>query len=1032
MPANQKILDDLALKADELSSVEDGAAYLSRLDDLEADGRLSKEAAQHYRWHCFEAIRELTNDDPIKAVPFVKELLLPLCLTPDETLTKTTSFERSRLREFLANWIDDVGDARRAEFRNEILMTLCETLRSALSRPALWTLARIGYRSEQVASLLRAFLTRQDDIGDEALSTLIALGVPPEDQPMVLGELRTRHSGVPRKWLWYAMQELPDPALVEIVWDQFDNPRDSSLAMGVLARIAAREPADVVLQERIWAKILRIQSNTSGSSRNELFLRSDVIASCNTPKVIMHFMRSLTEGGGNLDEAQHKRYLVYLRLQDCVRPDQLRGWEHSENLAALDMIRADACSNTRYEGRQATSESWVKEAAWQVALSLGTEEPLQWIEQAAGGEVNWYIKSSVLKAAACLTVHQLPDSVQDLITQEYDFKKSDSSGQLSARLAATRLARSAGTRAAFDCLLDFGLTMEGSTMRASSEALAAVSANLIRRGDSTVVESLMSSAHGGRHIRHRVASITALHTLATLDLLKGHDVDDFVKLATDKDLPLYARARTLEAIGFITADTIPGGLEALLRDQATLSDDDELSCAAVNTLTRIGVPTATDENLLRRVGLARQGDSWVLAGGVRISPYKAFAIGVLYRHNPEVFASLVSSFLKDEESMSIQQLFYQLDALPVTDDGSVQTPARVVDALVSRIRTMNQRAFSETHLFRILSQIDPSRLVLTNWEERWPAWHTEARVALAVALGEARCSLPRDIGRRAVLLIALVGDGTYAVRRAAYRALAIHVLAALAELSDEWSRSPSVEKRKRAAEAAGWIPDHGHDGSVLTTLLVDPELSVRGAARQALNERRDRAWANEYLERVRSVRSSENSEILEAYRYGQALVRIGDDTHRQQLQRHISETVLPPNVRYWLTHLDEQIEKRWRETTRKWPEPWFSWENTVEEVDGYAILEDQHKRSAHFSLWRREPATPSDSGDWGGAVSTGASLSFDAWTSMPGTIDLEIPGRRSSSAVVTREFGSGILLITGSSPYPTPSSPDYGVRGEST
>ena len=347
----------------------------------------------------------------------------------------------------------------------------------------------------------------------------------------------------------------------------------------------------------------------------------------------------------------------------------------------------------------------------------------------------------------------------------------------------------------------------------------------------------------------------------------------------------------------------------------------------------------------------------------------------------------------------------------------------VVNALVNRVKSRMTKGVAELDLFRTLRCLDPQRFVNEPWDRYWGNWMPDAQVAFADEAAQIKVEEPDSVARAVSLLTALIGEGPYAVRRAACRAMSRISPDALDMYCRQWANG-AVDARRRAAEASGWSQEKATDSpqpSVLATLVVDPERSVREAARRAVLERRNRIWADAYLDHVLSVRGPDNEEILQNYRYGQALVRTGDDGHQQRLQEHLETTDLPPHVQHWLGRLLEGIEKQWREVTKKWPEPWLGWGGTVEEVDGQLLFGEASGIEVHFSLWRKERASPSDRTSWG-AVIRSSSIGFQhAFVPSP-HITLRIPGRTDATAVLGQSTISSsspsIIVLHGSGPYP--------------
>lgn len=79
--------------------------------------------------------------------------------------------------------------------------------------------------------------------------------------------------------------------------------------------------------------------------------------------------------------------------------------------------------------------------------------------------------------------------------------------------------------------------------------------------------------------------------------------------------------------------------------------------------------------------------------------------------------------------------------------------------------------------------------------------------------------------RRFELLVQLAGDGLYAVRRAAYRALSECEQARFAAHLTSWAVARSVSDgslQRRASGGCGWLPETAVEGP-LAALAWDPE-----------------------------------------------------------------------------------------------------------------------------------------------------------------------------------------------------------------
>ena len=131
-------------------------------------------------------------------------------------------------------------------------------------------------------------------------------------------------------------------------------------------------------------------------------------------------------------------------------------------------------------------------------------------------------------------------------------------------------------------------------------------------------------------------------------------------------------------------------------------------------------------------------------------------------------------------------------------------------------------------------------------------------------------------------------------------------------------------------------------------------------------------------------------------------------------------TDVPPNVRHWYTRVLKDLERQWKETTRKWPDPWLPWRGSIEKLSGsFAVGERTYP--AQFSLWLIPPAHDRDSVSWGGAayLEGADTLSLlDVLINREAAFGLvRVDGRAEGRAIVVSACGSEVLL-SGSGPYP--------------
>lgn len=277
-------------------------------------------------------------------------------------------------------------------------------------------------------------------------------------------------------------------------------------------------------------------------------------------------------------------------------------------------------------------------------------------------------------------------------------------------------------------------------------------------------------------------------------------------------------------------------------------------------------------------------------------------------------------------------------------------PQAVRGAVRARLKEGGKYPFGTSEeLIEIAARIMPTEVLHQDWSKHWASWSWRERRALADALAEAAlaagvsggASATRDGAMNQLLL--LMRDGQYAVRRAAYRSLSRLSPEAFVVMCAAWAASPSVGLRRRAAESLAWAPlpmniggeatsgvrtggpeaDAGGHGSrgdtaisldepsaafdaasdsdwspwaraalatIQDQLAADVDPLVRESLAYALDERQRRIWAENCLRRVVAVVSQKqvsNDELLAVWRYGHALIEVGDDDSLATIEQQL-------------------------------------------------------------------------------------------------------------------------------------------------
>lgn len=1005
MTTNGQLFEGLLNRIQQAADLEEVVALLNEVQQYFGEGAVSDGQFMSLRRVALEVAADLgCNQSTILRTVF--EYLLPLFV--DRKDNTTDNREHSRRRELLARWIDGCDSITRDSFRENILTRLCEIAQSSPSKEIVWAIGAIGYRNKKVVEILRPIANRDNSLGDAAMGTLAGLGLDDGERSQLIELLRHKLGTGLRMGLMFSLQELADDSFLEVLLGQLKASKTQtksseivprSLLVSILSRIADRFCNDEGVQDRVWAAISERPAEAISSS--------ETAARCDTPQTVMDYTRWICNESNLL--RPELRFIHYERLAELIRPRQLAGWDQVDSDSLLAILEEDVYRDTQLSGRFITTDVRIKTSAIETSLMLGKQAPLGWLEQAIKRESSRHVQGMLFEVMACFQFDPLPPSVIGLILDERDINEREDTGELLARIGAIRLAQSAGTRQAFDVLVNCGLTYKSAVLRSTSSALADVASVRIDAGDTDIVDVLLERAKSGYAIRHRDAAIDSLCHLAAEGKLQSTITEELRPLLDDSSLSTFSRSKVLETIGFLPNIDITN-----IKSASIDGGREDLGWRAIEAHVRHGdVRFLANKAVCDQLALARVNESWSVPSGVRLNRWQVFLIGLLYRNSPDTFAPAVVDVLSRADSDSVYQLFPSILNL------SASTPTIIVESLVARIYERFRSNAAETPLFNILGNVAPERLLSQNWPNVWSNWIAHARVALIEAIRNVVPKIPSSVGRAIALLNLLAVDSQYAVRRAAFRGLATISSESLYSNCLQWAKSKSPDIRLLAAEAAAWLPvqEFSDEDVAAIALAVDSERSVRECAKAIFNARRNRFWADQCLEKLLDVRTAGNQKVFTVFRYGHALSRLGDDETKRQLTEHLSTNRVPSHVNYWITELIKKIDSKWRKETKEWPEPWFNLAGAIEDAEGNIVTVDGGSFPAHFSLWQRGASSPSDLGEWGAVVHLSNRMSWDLLNH--DSVQIAIPERSIATALVqSLRSGERLLLLHGSGNYP--------------
>ncbi|CAN5708997.1 hypothetical protein BH23PLA1_BH23PLA1_27790 [soil metagenome] len=1014
--ARNSSFDRLRQRLGEAGTVETLRPLLREIEALEL-ARQDQEALNDLREQVFEGLHRLTIDRPGVARAVLLDDLLPLCLRPLEEWPGRSM--RWRYDEILREWLDAFPGSTRLSLRGAVLGVVVEAMAGPRWKAACATAGAIAYRTEELVEALGTIVSSRDnEDGDFALRSRVHLGVPVDDRVAILAELH-RRAGL--RWnhsLVASLRELADPGSLDIIFqhlgggegspgDERLEPYLAEIAVQIPAAVAERHAQDDALQDQVWARLMAL--GTDGPVGRALSMNSQLAGGVDSPEVIPTYL-------GLIDaDPAGRRDIVYYRLEDLVRPRQLLGWDQEPGDTALAVLRDDARGGTAMESNWVTRELRRKLITWETLLSLGRTDVLSLLGPAVEVETNGFVIGEVCEIAACLAIDPLPPCVPDLIAATYTRIPDTDDQRLIAQIGAVHVAHSARSEQAFRTLVEFGMFKEGGVLISLIDALADCAAAMIASGRLDAGGILWRSTRRDQPSHRRIAAAAALARLLRRRLLRLDCASELIDLIRDDSLDIFARREILDAAGFVGQGSPDPALVETLRMIATEAHPTDapaedaiwpaLGPVALAALARLGVLSSDDELLGRALGLARGREGWSFPSGPKDPSSAAFATGLMYVGDPETFAPAMVSLIQADDWVTFSRLIPHLRRVHHA------TPTAVIEALVERAHRMQTDRTAEPELFPLLAYLAPDRLVREPWGDP-SAWTPQVRSAFADAVATARPPTPELLR----ILPPLLGDGQYGVRRAAYRAMASVGAESLATLCESWAVTDedegkdALELRQRAAEAAGWLPDRLRS-PVVEALATDSEPSVRQAFARCDRERRERAWARTYVDRL--VKVEEECDLLSAWRYGRALGQVGDDDALDRLEQRRQDPELPPALRHWLTRVIKKVRKRWDEVTRRWPEPWFARRGRLEEVVGVVIQADGTERAFRGWLWQVIKSDPTAISSWGG------------WSEQDGLATgkatLKVDDRRPAEIVVTLvNHPSGTTYFSGNRHYPSP------------
>lgn len=878
--------------------------------------------------------------------------------------------------------------------RSEVLRDLEHLIQNDPREQYFWCISKLGYRTDSLGRLLWDLSRSSGSHSITAAVTLVSTGLTKTEYAEILDMVESRVTEncddllvriVIQGFVGAERCELAVQYLKSVLEQDEQRGRDRSLAISIATRAVDRCPDNNPIHDKVWS-LLRLHPEIVRQSPEYPYR-------CNSTLVIEDHYRWLSEiDDADLEHSSHRIYIYLSRLEELVKPAHLDGWRYTDSALIKQRLQAIVMRDSGHRGHWATTTSELKPDALAILLMVGFVPAASFIDLSLASESSGHVAGDVAKLFACTPMGELPGSLLELIRSGNRIDGDEDNQHFARHVGLIELVRSCSSRGAFDAITQFGFVYNGNVLMATVDAIYELAIARIEQGDSDIPDVLTRLATNADSGHQREAAASAFCKLVRRGYIRGKWPEFLLDLLDGPNLSPFTKGEILEAIGqteFICTEERRKQIWKYAE-----SETDPVSWRALEVfIRRCWMDTQQEAWLHRKLNLSFKDGYSHLENVDQLSRWQAYLLGILYSQDATKYADAVVSSIREAKA----DVFYQL-VRPVSRLG--QANARgVIASLSERILSLNTEYTTDTGLFTVLAKLSPTSLLEVVRSARWHDWMMEGKVALCEAVAEALIGQP--FGNTKEHLVQFMRDGSFRVRRSAYRVLSYLDHAQLFSICQFWSNSGNVELERRAAEIVEWLPQTSYPDALVSEFDFqgNPEPEVRDAFRDVLNRRRRRTWAELYLENLLSACRQQSPDVSECFRLVQALAKLGDDESIRRIKSFINEESLSSWKRTLLKRANKLIEKQWKKTTEKWPTPWTPVEGELEELEGKLVLQDGVVISVNILLWRKHSFDQSEKYSWGG-MAVDLSGCFGFWSD-DREIELVISGREKSRILLT-------------------------------
>lgn len=843
-------------------------------------------------------------------------------------------------------------------------------------KSACWLINSIGWRSPEITKVLwNASQNLPHDQGDLAFSVLCELGVPISKRVQYVAEANKRYIERRSRINLFAIGHLASRESLRVLTfpSSWSDPKEESENLTfippMIALIADRNNSRTVTDSAV--SLLRsLFTQNPEKMTHGIYLTGNVMPNCDSVDAT-HFLLELLTRDGNQDvPATHKIFLLLHRLEDFIRPQQLIGYEQIVTVDSLGKFLEKALTEPNdYTGRSATYEGDIRDRLWNLSLMIGNVESQDLAYKLLEADKNPYTRFKVIEDLACFKTEPISEQIAGWITDESNPVEAGSESIL--RMTAQRLAWSAESEEAFNLLLESKYITNGHTLADSVDGLAHLAMVLTRdtKKRRRIVKRIFDKLLNNPAPPTSGMVCEAIHTLAFSKRLTFGDFEKLSDLtvAQPEWMEPYDLSRIISALSQGPKSLIVGDLqEKLVRNVAVT--DVRLATSCFETLISAGHFSKLPPEALARLGLSQATGQWIYSPQSDAPEPNGGLFVMLLRKEYDRFVGAFAAFL---ESSPFRPFVQAVEALERNGrKAKIRFSPLFSEALVQRAKAKNTLYDSEPYVFRCLATHDYKTFAEQDWPSLYSEWAPESREALATAFLK---GLPKSRNSRDQALAtlgALHGDFNFGVRRAAFRSLGKLQPELLTSMVKNLASANSPDYRILAAEAIYWIPNRKRRGDWRTTLehlRSDEAEDVRDAARDARERARKLNWADQYLTFLTAdfSKSESNAAVLQRWKYGYAIAKVGDDQTAQSLRHHLATVNLPANYQRFLIKTIEALEKNWQKCRGKWPQPMFSGNVSISSGEG-TVLVDNDKLPVQYVVWNNTGVSDRNSLVFGG------------------------------------------------------------------